>query len=67
MSKVLLIFISFFLPFVFEKPLRSFVLSNLLQFLSHDETTEEISNSVMQIFKICSLRSAGVRGMRKPV
>ena len=46
-------FISFFIPLVFEAPLRQFVLSNLLQFLSNNESTQFIVQTITQIFRIC--------------
>ncbi|OHT08838.1 hypothetical protein TRFO_22493 [Tritrichomonas foetus] len=49
------IFVSFFLSFLFETPLRSFILSNLLNFLSRQEIiSEPLIDMLVQIIQICS-------------
>ena len=50
------LFVSFFLSFVFEVPLRPYVLSHLLAFLSkeHGPVSDNLINMLVQIIQICS-------------
>ncbi|EAX98400.1 hypothetical protein TVAG_125440 [Trichomonas vaginalis G3] len=47
------IFNTFFFSFIFEEPLRPFILSNFLQFLTTNFANEMIVSSIAQIFDIC--------------
>lgn len=49
------LFLSFYLSFIFEEPLRNFVLSNLLSFLSKDQNEQPnlLVEMLLQILTIC--------------
>lgn len=50
-------FVSFFCSFLFEKPLRPFVISHVRQYLTHGEnlSTGPLVNTLSQIFHICAM------------